>query len=187
MEFRFFTPDDAARLAPLFEEMQAHYRVPCPPRAAILAALDALPAGNRILLAEIGGEIAGFAAVAEIWPGPGLVKGLFLKELYVAAGRRRAGVGTGLMRRLAALAVASGHGRIDWTADREDAALLAFYARLGGRPESGRIFHRLTGEALATTAEAWTSVAPGPARWVDRSSHPADAERPTEPSGRPRP
>ncbi|CAO3433909.1 N-acetyltransferase family protein [Azospirillum endophyticum] len=152
MTIRPFDPAEAEQLARLFEAMQAHYRVPCPPRPVIVADLRRLPPGNRILVAEADGVLAGFAAFAEIWPGPGLRKGLFLKELYVDDAHRGKGLGRGLVKALAALALAEGHSRVDWTADRSNSALLAFYDSTGARRESEKLYYRLTGEALADLA-----------------------------------
>ncbi len=152
MTIRPFEPREAETLADLFVAMQAHYRVPCPPRAAIVADLRALPPGNRLLVAEVDGAIAGFAAFAEIWPGPGLRKGLFLKELYVDAAHRGRGLGRRLIAALAALAAAEGHARVDWTADRENDGLLAFYDATGARREREKLWYRLTGAALAACA-----------------------------------
>jgi hypothetical protein len=67
---RALTPADHEGLAALMEEMQAHYRVPCPPRAAIVAGLDARPAGSEILIAAEE-KLFGFAAFSGIYPGPG--------------------------------------------------------------------------------------------------------------------
>lgn len=152
MKVRPFDPGEAEALADLFVAMQAHYRVPCPPRSAIVADLRALPPGNRILVADVDGALAGFAAFAEIWPGPGLKKGLFLKELYVDGRYRGRGFGRRLVEALAATAVAEGQSRLDWTADRENDALLAFYDATGARRESEKLWFRLTGEALAACA-----------------------------------
>jgi GNAT superfamily N-acetyltransferase len=149
MTVRPFQPADAEALATLMQAMQAHYRVPCPPRARIVADLRDLPPGNRILLAEEEGSLVGFAAFAAVYPGPGLVKGLFLKELYVDAGHRGGGHGRALMVALAALALAEGYGRIDWIADRDDARLLAFYDKLDADRHGAKLFYRLTGAALA--------------------------------------
>jgi hypothetical protein len=57
-------------LARLFEEMQAHYNVPCPPTGTLLGGLASLPAGVTILVAETD-RIVGFAAFSAIYPGPG--------------------------------------------------------------------------------------------------------------------
>lgn len=152
MEIRLFAPSDRDGLANLMMAMQAHYRVPCPPHADIVAGLDNLPPGNRILVAATADGLVGFAAFAAVYPGPGLRKGLFLKELYVAAAARGAGVGRGLIAALARLATDEGYGRIDWTADRDDARLLAFYDSLGGARHDAKLFYRLTGAALDRVA-----------------------------------
>lgn len=151
MQIRLFEAPEAEALATVFEAMQAHYRVPCPPRADIVASLRDLPPGNRIMLA-LAGEILGFAAFASIFPGPGLRKGFFLKELYVQAAHRRRGVGRVLIDAVAALALREGCGRIDWTADARDAALLDFYRSLGAAAPGDKIFFRLDGEALRAAA-----------------------------------
>lgn len=154
MAVRLYEMRDVEALADLMVAMQAHYRVSCPPRARIVADLQALPPGNRILIAEVAGHLVGFAAFAEVWPGPGLVKGLFLKELYVDTAARGAGHGRSLMAALARLAKREGHGRIDWTADRADGQLLAFYDGLSAERQTKKLFFRLTGEALDKAADA---------------------------------
>lgn len=146
MIIRPFRSADAEALAVLLEGMQAHYRAPCPERGAILDDLSTLPPGVRVLLCDTG-AVVGFAAFAAIWPGPGLRRGLFLKELYVAASARRQGVGSALLRALARLAVEEGFGRVDWTADRNDRGLQAFYERAGAALSDPHFF-RLTGRAL---------------------------------------
>src|SRR5580692_11792044 len=45
-----------------------------------------------------GGLVAGMAAYSFLWPTVGTARSLFLKELYVADGYRRRGVGKALMR-----------------------------------------------------------------------------------------
>lgn len=150
---RAFAPGDAGSVAALCEEMQAHYGAPCPPRPAIVEDLLDLPPGVRLLVAETEGGIAGLAFLSPLYPGPGLRKGLFLKELYVAASARGRGIGRALMAACAAAAVEGGYGRIDFTAAAADARLLAFYGGLGAIGDPKRSFLRLTGEALARLAE----------------------------------
>lgn len=135
-------------LANAFEEMQAHYAVPCPPRAEVLAGLAARPAGTGISLAVEGDAVLGFATYAAIYPGPYLRPGLFLKELYVRRAHRGRGIGKLLIRQLAKIARQGGFSRIDWTADRHNRDLLSFYDRLGGERKEDKIFYRLEGEAL---------------------------------------
>ena len=148
---RPFSPADKTALVTLFEEMQRHYGVPCPPRDVIERNLAALPAGVEIMVAETD-RIIGFAAFSAIYPGPGLRSGLFMKELFVTAGSRGQGVGKALIAAVARVAVERGHSRVDWTADRTDAGLLDFYSGLGALAQQEKVFYRLTGDALATLA-----------------------------------
>jgi len=149
---RLAQPADHPALAALMVEMQGHYAVPCPPLAEILAGLAALPVGVDILVAAKGEAILGFASACNLYPGPGLKSGFFLKELYVADGARGMGLGRALMRALAEIAIERGHRRIDWTADVDDGPLLRFYESVGAAPQTKKLFYRLTGEALLDLA-----------------------------------
>ena len=148
-----FLPADGPDLVALFREMQAHYRVPCPPDDAILADLQSLPAGVTLLLARAPG-VVGVATLGTIYPGPGLRRGLFLKDLFVTASRRGEGIGAALMQAAARHGVATGASRLDWTADHDDAPLLAFYRGLGATGVPEKLFFRLSGNAMHTLAQA---------------------------------
>lgn len=149
---RLLRPADHAALTALMVEMQGHYSVPCPTSAEILAVLAALPAGVDIVVAVKGQAVLGFASACNLYPGPGLKTGFFLKEIYVADAARGSGLGRKLMTGLAELAIERGHRRIDWTADGDDAALLRFYDGLGAVAYPKKVFYRLTGDALADLA-----------------------------------
>ncbi|QEL22832.1 GNAT family N-acetyltransferase [Bosea sp. F3-2] len=151
---RLLQPADHSALAALMVEMQGHYAVPCPPVEEIRAGLAALPAGVDILVAVKGEAVLGFASACNLYPGPGLKSGFFLKEIYVADAARGAGLGRALMKALAELAIERGHRRVDWTADAEDAPLLRFYEGLGAVAQTKKVFYRLTGEALIAVAKA---------------------------------
>src|SRR5689334_1509729 len=94
---RLLQPADHQPLAALMVEMQGHYAVPCPPVAEILAGLADLPAGVDILVAVKAEAVLGFASACNLYPGPGLKSGFFLKEIYVADASRGAGLGRKLM------------------------------------------------------------------------------------------
>lgn len=149
---RLLQPADHPALAALMVEMQAHYEVPCPPVAAILDGLAVLPAGVDILVAAEDGSVLGFASACNLYPGPGLTSGFFLKELYVAGAARGRGLGRSLMQALASLALERGHKRLDWTADAANPDLLGFYEGLGAVAQRDKVFYRLTGEALSGLA-----------------------------------
>lgn len=151
MQFRLFQNADSEKLAALMEQMQHHYAVPCPARGEIVANLLDRPPGVDIIVA-VTDAVIGFAALCPLFPGPGLRKGLFLKELYVDRTMRGRGVGRGLIEAVAAHAVAGGYARVDWTADAGDPGLGAFYRATGARAMRDKLFYRLDGQALAATA-----------------------------------
>ena len=148
---RPFSTSDKTALVALFEEMQRHYGVACPPPSVIEGNLAELPAGVEIIVAETD-KIIGFASFAAIYPGPGLRSGLFMKELFVSAGSRGNGVGKALIQAIARVAVERGHHRVDWTADRNNSGLLSFYSDLGALAQDEKVFYRLAGDALASLA-----------------------------------
>ena len=150
---RPYAPADIPALIALMQAMQAHYHVPCPAENLIAADLAALPPGNGILVSEATAQITGFAAWSLQWPGPGLRRGLYLKEIFIAEAARGAGHGRAVMAALAALARTEACARIDFTANAADPKLLAFYASLGATPDPRRLFHRLTGAALDRLAD----------------------------------
>ncbi len=145
--------EDISDTAALFQEMQAYYRVACPPLDEITAKLAKLPEGVSVLVAA-DPSVIGLASVAAIFPGPGLKPGLFLKELFVSAGARGSGAGTALMQAVARMAVERGFARLDWTTDRSDARLLSFYEAMGAVEQSEKVFLRLAGQALTRFAAA---------------------------------
>ncbi len=147
LDLRLLEEADYDDLAMLFEEMQAHYNVFCPPRESILENLRNLPVGAEILVAK-NDRIVGFAAFSGIFPGPGLQPGLFLKELFVSKSQRRNGIGKQLIKALGALCLERGFSRIDWTADCNDAQLLDFYDSLGASRMQDKLFYRVDGHAL---------------------------------------
>jgi GNAT superfamily N-acetyltransferase len=154
MDIEFFQAADAEALAPLLEEMQAHYSVFCPPRDAIVATLRDLTPGAEILIVRMDGHIVGFAGFGANYAGPGLKPGFFLKDLYVTRSERGKQIGRALMARIAAIAMERGFTRVDWTASRSDEKLIRFYDALGASMKEDRVFFRLDGEGLKALAQA---------------------------------
>lgn len=95
-----------------------------------------------------GGLVVGMAAYSFLWPTVGTARSLFLKELYVAEGFRRRGVGKVLMRAVFETATVLGCVRVEWTADPGNTAAQAFYAGLGMTTHP-KVFYRV---------ESWTSL-----------------------------
>jgi GNAT superfamily N-acetyltransferase len=78
--------------------------------------------------------------------------GIYLEDLFVVPEERGSGIGRALLEHLARLAVDRGSGRLEWAVLDWNRDAIAFYERLGARPNSDWTVYRLTGEALTTLA-----------------------------------
>ena len=78
--------------------------------------------------------------------------GLYLEDLFVVPEERGSGIGRALLEHLARLAVDRGCGRLEWAVLDWNRDAIAFYERLGARPNSDWTVYRLTGEALTGLA-----------------------------------
>jgi GNAT superfamily N-acetyltransferase len=78
--------------------------------------------------------------------------GIYLEDLFVVPDGRGSGVGRALLEHLARLAVDRRCGRLEWAVLDWNRDAIAFYERLGARPNSDWTVYRLTGEALTTLA-----------------------------------
>ncbi len=78
--------------------------------------------------------------------------GIYLEDLFVVPEERGSGVGRALLEQLARLAVDRGCARLEWAVLDWNRDAIAFYERLGARPNSDWTVYRLTGEALTTLA-----------------------------------
>jgi len=138
MQIRHAKHGDEAQLAFLLEDHERHYgnAVRDGAGAAGAASLVDPPAGGALcLVAQLGGKLVGFAILNPYFPAANLTQGLFLKELYVAADARAAGVGERLIEAIRALAKERGDTRVIWTTGEGNAGSQRFYDRLGMRRE----------------------------------------------------
>lgn len=138
MQIRHAKPGDEAPLAALLEDHERHYGAPVNDGAGAEGAafLITPPAhGPLCLVADQAGRLMGFAILNPYFPGPRLTHGLFLKELYVAAEARSAGVGEKLIDAIRALAKERGDTRVLWTTGEDNTGAQRFYDRLGLRRE----------------------------------------------------
>lgn len=118
----------------------------------ITEAIFTAPPSAQMILAFADEEPIGFASYSFLWPAIGLTRSLYLKELYVTSGQRRAGVGARLMRRLFDIAIRAGCSRVEWTTDRDNSDAQYFYEKLGISIASSKLFYRLEGEELRRAA-----------------------------------
>ena len=102
------------------------------------------------LIAEDEGAPVGFALFFHNFSTFLAQPGIYLEDLFVIPGQRSRGVGRELLRELARLAVERGCGRLEWAVLDWNGDAIAFYERLGARPNSDWTIYRLTGEALSS-------------------------------------
>ena len=138
MQIRHPRPGDEAQLAFLLEDMERHYGDAVADgagRGGAAFLLGQPPSGMLCLVAEHEGRLVGFAILIPYFPGPRLSHGLHLKELYVTARARSAGVGEKLIEAIRALAAKRGATRVIWTTGERNSEAQRFYDRLGMRRE----------------------------------------------------
>ena len=114
----------------------------------IREALFSDPPSAYALLAWDKERPVGFASYSFLWPAVGLTRSVFLKELYVSASARRAGVGKLLMQQLADIAVKNGCSRLEWTTDSDNQAAQLFCAGLGVPVDQSKLFYRIESDDL---------------------------------------
>ncbi|MEM9048019.1 MAG: GNAT family N-acetyltransferase [Pseudomonadota bacterium] len=154
--FRRAGSGDAAALATLLTEANRHYWGDTAgaesDAQATAAALLGGGSGCQTLLAWRGDQPCGFATYTLLHPAPSARGTLFMKDLFIAATARNAGLGRAFMRHLAGLAAAQGCTRFDWTAESDNPRAIDFYRALGAETVTEKVYFRLTGAALARTA-----------------------------------
>ncbi|WP_244160629.1 GNAT family N-acetyltransferase [Phytopseudomonas punonensis] len=114
----------------------------------------------EVLVADLDGNVAGYAVVLEIPFTFDLRPTLLLKELYIRERHRRTGLGQALMQRVAMLAQRKGARRLKWDVLRGNERAQAFYGRLGGKPDSKWVAYRMDRQAIERLVDAAQSVSP---------------------------
>ena len=78
--------------------------------------------------------------------------GIYLEDLFVLPEHRGHGYGKALLKRLAAITVERGCGRLEWSCLDWNAPSIAFYKSMGAVPMDEWTVYRLTGETLKRAA-----------------------------------
>jgi len=118
------------------------------------AVLFGEPPAAYALVAEVDGQVGGFALYFlnfSTWEG---VSGIYLEDLYVQPEHRGAGLGQALLTSLAELAVSRGYARVEWSVLDWNQPAIDFYRRMGAVPMSGWTVYRLSGDPLTRAADA---------------------------------
>ena len=148
---RAATPDDVGVVLQLVRELAAYEREPDAVEATEQMLAEALFGDAPVAhchLAELDGEVVGFAlwyVSFSTWKG---LPGLWLEDLFVRPEARGEGLGRRLLEALAAVCVERGWARFEWWVLDWNTPAHGFYASLGARPEDEWTVWRLDGEAL---------------------------------------
>ena len=102
----------------------------------------------EVLIGFVGPEPVGFAVFFRNFSTFLGKSGLYLEDLFVLPTWRRRGFGQQLMRRVAAIAVERGYGRMEWTVVNWNEPAIGFYKALGAQPMNDWTIHRLTDDSL---------------------------------------
>jgi len=104
-----------------------------------------------IFAVEDGGEI-GFALFFPSFSTFLGRAGLYLEDIYILPECRGRGIGTAMLRKLAAITVERGYGRFEWACLDWNTPAIDFYRSLGAEPMSDWTTYRLSGETLTKFA-----------------------------------
>ena len=110
------------------------------------------PAQAEVVIAEVDAAAVGFALFFHNYSTWEARRGLYLEDLFVRPAARGRGVGRALLEHLAALAVARGCGRFEWSVLDWNASAIGFYEALGARMMTEWRIMRVDGEALPRLA-----------------------------------
>lgn len=114
------------------------------------------------LLAEIDGQIAGFALFFTSYSTFLTQPCLYLEDLFVLPDYRAQGVGKALLRRLAQMANERGYGRLEWSVLDWNEPAIAFYRRIGAEILADVRICRVAGDSLHQLASLETKGAVQP-------------------------
>lgn len=108
----------------------------------------------EVIFAVVDGKEAGFALFFHNFSTFLGRAGIYLEDLYVKPEYRGRGVGKGLLRRLAQIAIERGCGRLEWWCLDWNRPSIGFYLSLGARPMDEWTVYRLSGDTLRRLAES---------------------------------
>jgi len=152
---RRVAPSDVERVVTLVYELADYEKAPqeCHLTTEQLQAALFGPAPALFgYVAELDGEVVGFALwflSFSTWRG---VHGIYLEDLFVRPACRGSGLGRALLTTLARECVERGYERFEWSVLDWNAPAIGFYESLGATPVDGWTRYRLADDALAALA-----------------------------------
>jgi GNAT superfamily N-acetyltransferase len=151
LTIRFATPHDAELIVDFVRGLAEYEREPEAVEVTpdiLREQMESAAPPFECLIAEDEDAAVGFALFYRnysTWRGR---PGLFLEDLFVPTQHRRHGIGTAILKRLAAIAVERGYGRMEWSVLDWNKPTQDFYRSLGAIPMDQWTIWRLDGDAL---------------------------------------
>jgi GNAT superfamily N-acetyltransferase len=116
------------------------------------ALFGARPSAEAMVAQEEDGRIVAYALFFHNFSTFLGRRGLYLEDLYVQPSQRGTGLGTQMLRQLAALAVERQCGRFEWTVLDWNQPAISFYEKMGATVLPDWRVVRITGDALEELA-----------------------------------
>ena len=155
LTFRFAQREDVPLILQFIRDL-ASYEKMLDQVVADEATLELWLFGKRsaeVLFAVADGREIGFALFFHNFSTFLGRAGLYLEDLYVLPEYRGQGYGTAILRKLAAIAVERGCGRLEWWCLDWNTPSIGFYRSLGAEPMDQWTVYRIAGDTLHQLAE----------------------------------
>lgn len=107
----------------------------------------------EVLFAVVGGKEVGFALFFHNFSTFLGRAGIYLEDLFVLSEYRGKGYGKALLKKLAAIAVERGCGRLEWSCLDWNQPSIDFYLSLGAKQMSDWTGYRIAGDTLSEFAK----------------------------------
>ena len=152
--FRFAQPEDAALILRFIRGLAEYEKM----TDEVVATEELLrewifeKGKAEVLFAVADGTEVGFALFFHNFSTFLGRAGIYLEDLFVLPEHRGHGYGKALLKRLAAITVERGCGRLEWSCLDWNAPSIAFYKFMGAVPMDEWTAYRLTGETLKRAA-----------------------------------
>lgn len=152
--FRFAQPEDAALILRFIRGLAEYEKM----TDKVVATEELLrewifeKGKAEVLFAVADGTEVGFALFFHNFSTFLGRAGIYLEDLFVLPEHRGHGYGKALLKRLAAITVERGCGRLEWSCLDWNAPSIAFYKFMGAVPMDEWTAYRLTGETLQRAA-----------------------------------
>jgi GNAT superfamily N-acetyltransferase len=154
---RKLQPADVPRLLELIDGLADYEKLTRPDAASrerLAADATSDPPRFSTLLAELDGQVVGYAIYFFTYSTFRARPTLYLEDIFVLPERRGQGAGLALFRACARQAVAEGCARMEWQVLAWNTPSIEFYERLGAWHQADWLPFRLDDEALRAVGRA---------------------------------